>query len=89
MTSERDDRIGTEDLERGLRAGHARQFAIIALIAIAMLATFNAGGLARWTQALPSNAATLWLAEQAADWHALMRRLGPAALYDKARGKTE
>ncbi len=83
--TQRDPMVGTEELERGLRAGQAWHVAVIGVIAVTMLLTVNSGGLARWTQALPSNAATAWLAERAADWHALMLRLGPAATYERLR----
>ena len=83
--SQIDPMLGTEELERGLRAGHARQVAVIGLIVVAMLLTVNSGGLARWTQSLPSTAVNAWLAERAADWHTLMLRLGPAATYERLR----
>ncbi|MFM9941713.1 MAG: hypothetical protein ACKVP7_19690 [Hyphomicrobiaceae bacterium] len=89
MRKDDQENIGTEDLERGMRAGHARQFAAIAAIAVLLLATVNSGGLARWTQALPSNAMNLRLAELAGDWHALMTRLGPAALYERLRPRKD
>lgn len=89
MQQRNDHRIGTEDLEHSMRAGHARQFATIGIIVVVMLATINSGGLARWTQALPSNAVNLRFAELAGDWHALMVRLGPAALYERLRSRKD
>lgn len=77
--------IGTQDLERGMRAGRARDFASIASIAVAMLLVVNSGGLVRWTQALPSTPTTAWLAERADDWHRLMLRAGPAAAFESLR----
>jgi ferric-dicitrate binding protein FerR (iron transport regulator) len=79
------DRFGTEDLERGMRRGHARQLAVIAGIAVLMLLVFNSGGLARWTQSLPSTPGNVQIAEWAQDWHALMTRLGPAAFFERLR----
>jgi hypothetical protein len=82
----RDDRQpGTEDLERSMRPGRAREFALIYLLVAAMLLVFNSGGLVRWTQALPSTAANAWIADRAGEWHALMLRLGPAARFERLR----
>ena len=76
---------GTRELERGMHPGRAADVARIALIAVAMLLVFNAGGLAKWTETLPSNAATARLAEMAAAWSGLMHDLGPAQLFDWLR----
>lgn len=89
MQRNRNSDIGTEDLERGMRAGKASHFAQIAAIAVLMLATINSGGLARWTQSLPSTPLNLWIAELAADWHALMLQAGPAALYEQLRERKD
>ena len=52
-----------------------------------MLLVFNAGGLAKWTETLPSNATTAWIAEQTAGWHRSMRNLGPAEVFDRLRAR--
>lgn len=80
-----DPELGTEELERNMCPGHATDVARIAGIAIAMLLVFNSGGLARWTETLPSSERNAWIAERAGDWHALMLRLGPAALFERLR----
>lgn len=80
-----DQALGTHELERGMAPGRARDVLKIGLIVIAMLLVFNAGGLAKWTQSLPSNAAYAWLAETASDWEQTMRRYGPAELFERLR----
>ena len=80
-----DPGLGTQDLEKGMRAGRAGQVVPIALIALIMLATFNSGGLVRWAERLPSHQASQWISEQAAAWHDLMLRLGPAHILEVAR----
>ncbi|HRD76777.1 MAG TPA: hypothetical protein PK264_12720 [Hyphomicrobiaceae bacterium] len=80
-----DPGLGTEDLEKGMRAGKARHVIPIALIAIAMLATFNSGGLVKWSERLPSHEASLWVAEKAAAWHELMLELGPARVFEDVK----
>ncbi len=77
--------LGTEELEHGMRAGHAREVVVIGVIAVTMLAVVNSASLVRWTQALPSSPYTAWIAERAADWNALMVRLGPAEWYEHWR----
>ena len=85
MHAPKDPNVGTEELERGMRAGRAVDILKIGLIAVALLLVFNSDGLAKWTQTLPSSATNAWLAEQADGWHQLMTRLGPAALFDRLR----
>lgn len=80
-----DPSLGTEDLERGMRPGHARDVAIIGLVAVAMLLVFNSGGLAKWTEGLPSSQTTAWIAERAGDWHRRMLDLGPAKAFESVR----
>lgn len=77
--------IGTQELERGLRAGRAGDALKIGVAAVALLLIFNSGGLARWTQALPSSTTNAWIAERANDWHRLMVRLGPGAVFEEVR----
>lgn len=89
MSSRNDPETGTEDLERGMQAGRAVHVSVIALIAGSMLLAANSGGLAKWTQTLPSTPVNIWLAERAGDWHALMLRLGPAAIYERLKSRQE
>lgn len=77
--------LGTEELEKGMRPGRAGHAALIGAVTVVLLLVFNAGGLARWTQHLPSTPANAWIAERAADWHGLMTRLGPSAWFDALR----
>lgn len=78
---------GTVELEKGMRSGKASHVAAIAAIVFALLATFNAGGLARWTQALPSSETNLWVAERAFEWQETMTRLGPARWFETLRAR--
>jgi hypothetical protein len=68
-----DDEVGSQDLEKGLLPSRATAFATIAVNAVILLLVFNAGGLMRWTQQLPSGPVAAWVAERAADWDRLMR----------------
>lgn len=77
--------LGTTELEQGLHPGRAAEVVRIALIAAGLLLIFNSSGLARWTQNLPSNAATAAIAEAAAVWNERMQTLGPAKLFDRVR----
>ena len=89
MSSRNEPETGTEDLERGLHAGRAMQVPVIALIAVVMLLACNSGGLAKWTQSLTSTPVNVWLAERAGDWHTLMLRLGPAAIYERLKTRKD
>ncbi len=84
---EKDTTLGTQELEQGMHPGRATDFVRIAMIAVVLLLTFNAGGLGRWTQNLPSNAATAAIAEAAAEWNDQMQTLGPAKVFDYLRDK--
>lgn len=79
--------LGTEELEKGMRPGRVGHVAVIGAVTVALLLVCNAGGLARWTQSLPSTPANAWIAERAADWHGLMTRLGPSAWLDALRSR--
>lgn len=76
--------IGTKDLEKGLRASPASTFRTIAVNAVLILLVFNSDGLVRWTQALPSNPASSWIAERASDWHRLMQ-VPPADVFESIK----
>ncbi len=80
-----DERLGTEELERGMRPGRARDAGLILLIAVAVVAIFNSGGLVRWTERLPSSDVSVWIIERALQWDDTMRRLGPATLFEQIR----
>lgn len=84
MTKESGE-LGTEELERNMRPGRARDAGCIGAIAITVLLVCNSGGLVTWTQALPSNATNAWISERASNWHEAMTRLGPAAVFDRLR----
>ena len=64
--------LGTRDLEKGMRPSSASTFRTIALNALVLLLLFNSSGLVQWTQRLPSNPMTAWLAERAGDWDRLV-----------------
>ena len=80
-----DTTFGTQELEQGMYPGRAADVLRIALVAVVLLLTFNSSGLARWTQNLPSNAATAALAEAASEWNDKMQNLGPARVFDQLR----
>lgn len=77
--------LGRDELEKGMRPGKASHVAVIAVISFAMLLVVNAGGLARWTQSLPSSERNLWIAERALEWQEAMTRLGPARWFEEGR----
>jgi len=76
--------LGTHDLEKGMRPSTASTFRTIALNALMLLLLFNSSGLMQWTQRLPSNAVTAWLADRAGDWDRLMH-VSPADAYATVR----
>ena len=77
--------FGVDELEKGMQPGRAREAAWIGAIALLILLVINSGGLAQWTQRLPSTATNAWIAETADAWHQVMLKLGPAALFERAR----
>lgn len=77
--------IGTEELEKGMHPSRARDAGVILAIVALMLLVINSGGLATWTETLPSTAFNLWLANCARSWHELMVTLGPAAIFEALR----
>ena len=77
--------LGTEELEKGMRPGRARDAGLVIALTVALLLVVNAGGLAKWTQDLPSTPANIWLAERAGDWQRLMDDLGPSAWLEALR----
>ena len=66
-------------------AGNVRTAAAAMLIAFAIFLVFESDGLRHFTRDLPGNAVTDRLVEAADNWHALMRRLGPARLQPAVR----
>jgi hypothetical protein len=79
-----DGLLGTSDLEKGLRPSPASTFRTIAVNALILLLLFNSAGLVQWTQRLPSNVLTAWVAERAADWDRMMH-VPPADVYEALR----
>jgi hypothetical protein len=77
--------LGKEDLEAGMRPTRARDFAIIAVIAVAMLLVFNSRSLVEWTRQPQPGPGIAALEKPAAVWHDWMARLGPAAAFEKLR----
>jgi hypothetical protein len=88
MNEPADDEVGTKDLEKGMRPSSAATFATVAINALILLIAFNSGGLVRWTQQLPSSAATAWLAERAADWDRLMH-VPPPEMFEQLRKRLQ
>jgi hypothetical protein len=83
-----DDEAGTQDLEKGLRASRASAFATIAVNALLLRLVFNAGGLVRWAQQLPSGPVAAWVAERAADWDRLMR-VPPPEMFEHVKKRLQ
>lgn len=77
--------LGKEDLEAGMRPTAARDFAVIAVIAVAMLLVFNSRSLVDWTRQPQPGPGIAALEKPAVTWHAWMVRLGPAAAFEKLR----
>ncbi len=83
--SDRSQPLGKEDLEAGMRPTRARDFAVIAVIAVAMLLIFNSRSLVEWTRQPQPGPGIAALEKPAAIWHDWMVRLGPAAGFEKLR----
>jgi hypothetical protein len=83
--SDRRQALGTEDLEAGTRPTAAREFAVIAIIAVAMLLVFNSRSLVEWTRQPQPGPVIAALEKPAVAWHDWMTRLGPAAAFEKLR----
>ena len=77
--------LGKEDLEAGMRPTAARDFALIAVIAVAMLLVFNSRSLVDWTRQPQPGPGIAALEKPAVAWHDWMVRLGPAAGFEKLR----
>jgi hypothetical protein len=77
--------LGKEDLEAGMRPTAARDFALIAVIAVAMLLVFNSRSLVDWTRQPQPGPGIAALEKPAVAWHDWMTRLGPAAGFEKLR----
>jgi hypothetical protein len=79
------NRLGTQDVERGMLSSSIGAFVKIAVLAVAVLLIFNAAGLEAWARQRPPSPVTEWLVSRASEWHTLMVRLGPADWYGAAR----
>jgi hypothetical protein len=82
---DRQQALGTEDLEAGMRPTRARDFAVIAIIAVAMLLVFNSRSLVDWTRQPQPGPGIAALEKPAVVWHDWMVRLGPAAGFERLR----
>ena len=83
--SDRRQPLGKEDLEAGMRPTSAREFALIAVIAVAILLVFNSRSLVEWTRQPQPGPGIAALEKPAAAWHDWMVRLGPAAGFERLR----
>ena len=83
--ADRQQPLGKEDLEAGMRPTRARDFAVIAVIAVAMLLIFNSRSLVEWTRQPQPGPGIAALEKPAVAWHDWMVRLGPAAGFEKLR----
>jgi hypothetical protein len=77
--------LGTEDLEAGMRPTSAREFAVIAIIAVTMLLVFNSRSLVEWTRQPQPGPGIAALEKPAVAWHDWMVQLGSAAAFEKMR----
>jgi hypothetical protein len=77
--------LGTEDLEAGMRPTQARDFAVIAVIAVIMLLVLNSRSLVDWTRQPQPGPGIAALEGPAVIWHNWMERLGPATGFEKLR----
>ena len=77
--------LGNEDLEAGMQPTAARDFAIIAVIAVAMLLIFNSRSLVEWTRQPQPGPGIAALEKPAVGWHDWMVQLGPAAALEELR----
>jgi hypothetical protein len=68
-----------------MRPTSAREFAIIAIIAVAMLLVFNSRSLVEWTRQPQPGPGIAALEKPAVAWHDWMVRLGPAAGFERLR----
>jgi hypothetical protein len=82
---DRQQALGTEDLEAGMRPTRARDLAVIAIIAVAMLLVFNSRSLVDWTRQPQPGPGIAALEKPAVAWHDWMVRLGPAAGFEELR----
>lgn len=71
-STEATDDVGTQELEKGMRPSSIRAVAVIACNTVLVLLLLNSAALVKWTQQLPSSPVSIWVAERAADWDALM-----------------
>ncbi len=78
-------KVGTEDLEAGMLPSRASSFATIAVIAVALLAIFNARSLVEWTRQPQPGPGIAAFEKPAVAWHDWMVRLGPAAGFEELR----
>ena len=83
--SERQQALGTGDLEAGMLPTRAREFAVIAVIAVAMLLVFNSRSLVEWTRQPQPGPGIAALEAPVVAWHDWMVRLGPAAAFENLR----
>jgi len=82
---DRQQPLGKEDLEAGMRSTRARDFAIIAVIAVAMLLVFNSRSLVEWTRQPQPGPGIAAFEQPTVAWHDWMVRLGTAAAFEKLR----
>ena len=66
-------------------AANVRRAAFAMLVAFALCALFDSRGIRSFTRDLPGNAATDVMVAAADRWHALMQRLGSAAVAPAVR----
>ena len=83
MKQEQKCKLGTEELERGLRPAAVLDFAKIAVTAVALLLVFNSVALVDWTRQSRPGPVIAALEAPAVRWHAAMERLGTAGLFER------
>lgn len=77
----RDEDLGSDDLEAGMRPSPLRAVPKIFAAALVPLLFFNSQGIANWTRSLPPTEFHAGLNGAAVAWHETMLTLGPARAF--------
>jgi hypothetical protein len=73
------------DLTHGMHAEPVHAVAVVLVVGVIAEALFNAQGLAKWAQTLPQNQLADWVVIASFEWHAWMKALGTAEIFDAVR----
>lgn len=81
--------LGTEDLETGMRPSRAREFAVIAAIAVLILLVFNSQSLVDWTRQPQPGPVIAALEGPAVTWNRWMQRIGTGSVVRDFRTRVQ